>query len=346
MNGATSKPAVEVHEISDDEDESPQKKQKTKAPTPTMNGHSRPKRLSVEIEEVPDVDTPGKPPSYTLPAEIIEPDEGSKAATRGPSPTSTMAPPAPFRIGVPGSGQDRFRKFAPARPSSLRNQVSVDKDDAPEPMAPPPAPRPAFAIPKLSARPVPIAKPAVQQSKVVTAAAPKDAKAIVLAKSVGELPTFTLTVIATRLDVSQLAKHKARSLPQAKLPTYDLKALSSPGAGPSSSANKAPAAAASASKGFNWAAAGMAKPTPKPEGSWACSICMCTNDAKATEKCAVCEAPRPGAPKAPTTGFNWGAAGMAKPKAKEGAWTCSLCMCSNGAEVTEKCKVCEAPRPR
>ncbi|EPS94541.1 hypothetical protein FOMPIDRAFT_1026147 [Fomitopsis schrenkii] len=309
---------------------------------PATNGHSRPKRPSVEIEEVPDIAFSGKSQTYTLPSEVIEPGESSKSTTRGVSPTSTSAPLAPFRVGVPGSGQDRFRKFAPTRPSSLRNQVSVDKEDAPEPFAPPPAPKPAFAsISKPSAPPVvPAPKPIVERNKLA-AAAPKDAIAFVLAKSVRELPTFTLTIIATHLDVSQLAKDKARTLPQAKLPTYDLKALSSPGAGPS----KAPAASSS-SKGFNWDAAGMAKPTPTPAGSWTCSTCMCANDAKATEKCAVCEAPRPGAPKAPAAAFNWGAAGIAKPKAKEGSWTCSTCMCSNGAEVTEKCTVCEAPRPR
>lgn len=348
LNGAISKSTVVIHEISDDDDdESPQKKQKTKnTPMPATNGHSRPKRPSVEIEDVPDVAMSSKPQTYTLPSEVIEPGEGSKSTARGVSPTSTSAPLAPFRV-APGSGQDRFRKFAPARPSSLRNQVSVDKEDAPEPMAPPPAPKLSFApAPKLSAPPAAAAaKPVVQQNKPAVATTPKDAKAIVLAKSVRELPTFTLTITATRLEISQLAKDKAKALPQATLPPYDLKALSSPGAGPSSLTSKAPTTS-SASKSFNWAAAGIAKPTPRPEGSWTCSTCMCANDAKTTEKCAICEAPRPGAAKALAVEFDWSAAGIAKPKAKEGSWMCSTCMCSNGADVIEKCTVCETARPR
>ncbi|KAJ7460655.1 hypothetical protein FB451DRAFT_1499353 [Mycena latifolia] len=54
---------------------------------------------------------------------------------------------------------------------------------------------------------------------------------------------------------------------------------------------KAPSvAAAPAPKGFNWAAAGAAAPS-KPAG-WTCGTCMLTNGPEATEKCAVCDAPR------------------------------------------------------
>ncbi|KAJ7880361.1 hypothetical protein B0H14DRAFT_2707611 [Mycena olivaceomarginata] len=88
-------------------------------------------------------------------------------------------------------------------------------------------------------------------------------------------------------------------------------------------------------QGFNWAAAGAAPPKPRERGG------------RVTEKCAVCEAPRPDAPKtAPAVkGFDWGAAG-AKPKAAgaAGAWTCGTCMLSNGPEVKDKCSVCDAPR--
>ncbi|KAF7289518.1 E3 sumo-protein ligase 2-like protein [Mycena chlorophos] len=45
-----------------------------------------------------------------------------------------------------------------------------------------------------------------------------------------------------------------------------------------------------------------------------------------------------------TEGFNWGAAGVAPPKAAEGKWKCTLCSLDNDADVVDKCKICEAPR--
>ncbi|KZT65743.1 hypothetical protein DAEQUDRAFT_768579 [Daedalea quercina L-15889] len=322
-NGFGTKAPVTYYEISDEE-ESPQKKQKTTgAPAPTPNGRSRTRPLPVEIVEIPDEEAPGRPQDYTLPSEVIEPDETSKTTTRNASPTATSSS-APVRAGIPGSRPDRFRKFAPTRPSSLRNQVSVDKEDIPEPDSAPPAPKstkpsfvpvskpsapslapakPSAPLATVAAKPaapsfVPVAKPNLQESKLLPYNVPKDAKAIVAAKGALDLPSFMLTVSVTRLDVSQLAKNKVKALRPAELPTYDLKApLSSPDAGPSTSSGTAsrpviPVGPAS-TVGFNWEAAGAAKPAPKPEGSWTCSTCMCTNDAKVTEKCTVCEAPRP-----------------------------------------------------
>jgi hypothetical protein len=45
-------------------------------------------------------------------------------------------------------------------------------------------------------------------------------------------------------------------------------------------------------KGFDWSAAGFAPP-PKPQGgTWTCSVCALSNSASATDKCAICDAPR------------------------------------------------------
>jgi hypothetical protein len=111
----------------------------------------------------------------------------------------------------------------------------------------------------------------------------------------------------------------------------------------------AKAAPTPAAAGFDWAAAGM---KPKAASGWTCGTCMVPNKTDATQ-CAACEEPRPGVAKAappsapspvtaPTTGFNWAAAGM-KPQAKSG-WTCGTCMVSNKEDATQ-CISCEEPRP-
>ncbi|KAJ3089005.1 hypothetical protein HK102_007423 [Quaeritorhiza haematococci] len=129
-----------------------------------------------------------------------------------------------------------------------------------------------------------------------------------------------------------------------------------------------------ASGGFNWAAAGIQKPTA-PEGSWKCSVCMITNKNE-VDKCAACETDRPG--KAPaalklsfggmgssatpvsgsgaaaTTGvggdakapaaFDWAAAGMKIPEKAPGSWTCAVCAVTNQPDAL-KCIACETDRP-
>jgi hypothetical protein len=106
---------------------------------------------------------------------------------------------------------------------------------------------------------------------------------------------------------------------------------------------------AAPSGGFNFAGSGF-KPPAKAAGEWDCDMCSLKNPASATEKCTICEAPKPGAkpaaakpapmPTAPTGGFNFGA----KP-APAGEWTCDTCMLKNPATATDKCTVCEAPKP-
>ncbi|OCF44644.1 hypothetical protein I317_01531 [Kwoniella heveanensis CBS 569] len=86
---------------------------------------------------------------------------------------------------------------------------------------------------------------------------------------------------------------------------------------------------------------------------WTCSLCMLKNPASATEKCTVCENPKPAAAPAPAKvpPFTFGAS--ASPSSSSGAsassgspWTCSLCMLQNPASATEKCTICEAPKPK
>lgn len=115
--------------------------------------------------------------------------------------------------------------------------------------------------------------------------------------------------------------------------------------------------AAPATGGFNFAGSGF-KPPASASGAWTCDTCMLQNTASDTEKCSVCEAPKPGAapkaaappavpslPAAPTGGFNFAGAGIKPPAKSSGEWDCDTCMLKNPASATEKCTVCEAPRP-
>ncbi|WVQ84500.1 hypothetical protein IAT38_006652 [Cryptococcus sp. DSM 104549] len=97
---------------------------------------------------------------------------------------------------------------------------------------------------------------------------------------------------------------------------------------------------------------------------WQCDTCMLKNPDSAKEKCQICEAARPastlasssapkpafGAAAAPPAGpaptpFTGFGAGFGPKKGGEGDWTCGACMLSNPASATEKCTVCDAPKP-
>eukprot|EP00833_Pecoramyces_ruminatium_P016848 jgi/Orpsp1_1/1190880/evm.model.d7180000081846.1 len=137
------------------------------------------------------------------------------------------------------------------------------------------------------------------------------------------------------------------------------------------------------STGFNWAAAGMAKPTLAAD-EWKCSVCDAKNK-NTDDKCVCCEEPNPNKktsdkPNEPTkftfgsssstitfgkpletksddkssetkndnkvlsTGFNWAAAGMAKPTLAADEWKCSVCDAKN-KNTNDKCVCCEEPNP-
>ncbi|OXG76017.1 hypothetical protein C348_05165 [Cryptococcus neoformans Gb118] len=85
-------------------------------------------------------------------------------------------------------------------------------------------------------------------------------------------------------------------------------------------------------------------------GKWTCSMCMLENPESATEKCTICEEPRPkkSAPAVPATSGSSGFGGFGVPKAGGGGgnWTCSTCMLQNPGSAKDKCTICEAPRPK
>ncbi|TYJ54195.1 hypothetical protein B9479_005121 [Cryptococcus floricola] len=96
------------------------------------------------------------------------------------------------------------------------------------------------------------------------------------------------------------------------------------------------------------------EPTSTGGGPWKCSMCMLDNPDSAKEKCTICEEPRPKAAAAPaptpaSTGFGgFGGFGSkpAGPAAAGGSWTCGTCMLQNPDSATEKCTICEEPRPK
>ncbi|KAH9935061.1 hypothetical protein B0H21DRAFT_699261 [Amylocystis lapponica] len=342
--------AMVVEEV-DEEISSPPKKQKTN----TSQANGRPslpasgRSQTVTVEEVSDVSMESASrPSYTLPSEVVEPAENGSgnAKSRSTSPTTTAAFAAvPFGSSAPTASNQRggfggLKTSAPRAPSKLRYSFMVEQEEKEkererekekEKTAASSGPAPpvfgASSFPSFKVPPPP--KPAI--AKLAT---PKNAKAIVLAMAVRELPqySFTFPTSSPGAGPSFLkARKEALAVPTSSLPTFNFAALPKP----------VPTTA-----GFNWAAAGMKAPAKSAGGTWKCGECMLDNPASATEKCTVCDARRADSlkPAAPAT-FNWAAAGMAQPKKPEGeTWTCSTCMLTNPASATTKCSVCETPR--
>ncbi|TRM65283.1 hypothetical protein BD626DRAFT_628494 [Schizophyllum amplum] len=196
-------------------------------------------------------------------------------------------------------------------------------------------------------------KPEAPKADVSMAEAPRpasvdveDAKAAARTTFVDDLPKYTFPKLSlttsSGADSNLCAEVKA--IKRDALPTFDFSASAVEASVASTSTLKAPEVEkATASRGFDWSAAGVAKPAA-PAG-WTCGVCMVPNKAEAA-KCAACEEPNPaGAPSSstkPSGGFNWGAAGLKKPEVQ--GWTCSTCMVPNKGEAA-KCAACEEPRP-
>ncbi len=83
------------------------------------------------------------------------------------------------------------------------------------------------------------------------------------------------------------------------------------------------------------------KAVPTEAKEWTCTLCSLKNPLTATEKCTICENPKPKSETPSTTSIIPKKAG---PRG-EGEWTCSLCMLKNPGTATEKCLICDAKRP-
>jgi nuclear pore complex protein Nup153 len=97
---------------------------------------------------------------------------------------------------------------------------------------------------------------------------------------------------------------------------------------------------------------------PKVDGEWTCSLCMLQNSAAMTDKCSICEAPRPKpAGSAPSSITNLPLAPVRPPtapifalpahltqKKDDGSWECSACMLRNPATAVDTCLICDTKR--
>jgi rubrerythrin len=312
---------MDVDELDSDRAPSPPKKQKKAM----VNGNGLPsiaRATSADAITVKDIDVDDDSPTPSTPilkpAEIIEPQ--SDGLSRQPT---VVIPPAPtngssfFSSSSTGrtSGGSGSKSSLPKEPSKLRFSYKPDVSMSSEgSTSAPSTPKPAF-----------------------TSLPVQDSKQRAMSAAAEALPVFSFG-LATPSSSAGAGKRRAESSPAASLPTFDLNAP------PVASTSKL----ASSSSGFNWSAAGMAPPKSS-SSSWTCDQCSLSNDASHMEKCSVCDAPKPGAV-APSTngsgGFNWAAAGIAPPKAADDAsWTCKVCGLSNAASHTEKCSVCDEPKP-
>ena len=294
-------------------------------------------------------------PTNTHPGDAFDSSESLPNAkkttptTNGSSGGATPKPPFPLKSS------------APKEPSKLRFGFAAESD----PDSPPPA-KPAFdrapaqpyeplsslpAVkpqpPALLSRIAPetsseVASPPVASSSTESQSVKsvlKDAKEAALAVSKASLPSFTFDVPTETSSKHDKERSEAATAEPSSLLVFSFTF---------GTTSTAPTV-------FNWDAAGI-KPPAKATGSWTCGTCMVSNDAAKT-KCVACEEPRPNSttngtilptepPKpaaAPTSGFNWAAAGMKVPTKAPGTWSCKVCMVDNDAAQV-KCASCEEPK--
>ncbi|WVR00164.1 hypothetical protein IAU59_007306 [Kwoniella sp. CBS 9459] len=156
-----------------------------------------------------------------------------------------------------------------------------------------------------------------------------------------QAPTFTFNLTATPIDTGA-----SKSAANAAEWTCSLCMLKNPASATEKCTVCENPKPASAPAPLFKASAPAASVSSTSSGPWTCSLCMLQNPASATEKCTICEAPKPAAVPAKSSSaapaFSFGSSA---PSASGGPWTCSLCMLQNSASATEKCTICEAPKP-
>lgn len=320
--------------------------------------------------------------SVVKPSQVIEPEEGIR---RSPSPTSPSSTSAAANPSGPKSafGAKSSAPKAPSKlrysiqPEKDEQMSDVEKKDEDKPTAE--SAKSSVSAPfgvTQSAKRYPAntaeAKDFVKSLPKfeLTAysfdipasspgAGPSSVKARETAKTspVSELPTYSFNFTALPAPASSTTSGFNWAAAGAKKPaeaddqwTCSMCMLKNPDSAKEKctvcEAPRPGAAPKEAPKAFDWSAAGIKKPDAAGV-QWTCSTCMLQNPDSAKEKCTVCEAPRPGAaPKEAPKAFDWAAAGMkAQPAPSAGSWTCAECMLQNPDSATDKCTVCEAPRP-
>lgn len=309
----------------------------------------------VTVEEIDDEDMDLTVPLTSKPAEIIEPGDApvagneikstsafsasafgsSNGLSNGSGPHSSGAAAKSSSPPTPVFGQ--LKSSAPKEPSKLRTSFTAPENDVPTAKAnvsplhtPAPSNMPFFGKANGFVPPTQM-QASIQTPTLKT----KDPKAAALDLDYASLPVYAFNFTPTPLTnintnaVHASAKAKAAKTPLSSLTTFDF-------------SQSAPAVRTS-----DWAVADPKPPAQTSGAAWKCSTCDLQNPASATEKCTICEAPRPavGAAATPAVkGFDWAAAGMKPVNAKAG-WKCGTCDLQNPASATEKCAICESPRP-
>jgi len=193
----------------------------------------------------------------------------------------------------------------------------------------------------------------------------EEIKATVALLPESTLPTYTFDFATSSpgagpSTVAEIGKANAKAVSESALPSFNFN-FTAPKSTSTITTSSMSSSTSSSSSSFNWAAAGM-KPPSKPVGEWDCAECTLSNPASnVSGKCQFCDTPKSGvsssssstptsAPTsapvtspAPVVEFNWAAAGMSKPSAPAGGWTCSTCLLSN-AESATQCSVCDTER--
>ncbi|KAH8093783.1 hypothetical protein BXZ70DRAFT_897202 [Cristinia sonorae] len=367
-----------------EEDESPTKKQKTNTSLNGLLNGKIPTVTIEEVEDVDMVTSPSKvtrPTQVIEPEEAPAPRQRSQSPTSATSPTSPVrnpygnlkssAPKAPSKLrysikpeGDSDKGEEDEKDKGRSVPSfsSFMPPTASSASHSPSPISVSPSPPsevkasvlamavtelPSFSFALLTSSPGAGPGPSSQKSRDAANAQP-----------ITSLPSFDFSLAARSVYKASATSSLGFNFAAAGMKTA---AITSGETWECSLCMlKNPASAkekctvcdaprrdkpAPASGSFNWTSAGVKPPTSSAD-QWQCSTCMLQNPASAAEKCNICDAPKPRpAPAAAKGGFNWAAAGLAKPKAANGAnWTCGTCGLSNPASAVEKCTICDTSR--
>ncbi|KAF7770500.1 hypothetical protein Agabi119p4_6474 [Agaricus bisporus var. burnettii] len=189
----------------------------------------------------------------------------------------------------------------PKEPSKLR--FSVQPESTSTPPSPAPEPKAELEVPKPVAQPiftsnVAITVPPVSKNRAISSitngvrASPqvvypvatptqKSVKDTARSQPLASLPSFTFTFPSSLSCGNVKVNETAKAFPLASLPTYDF------------TCNGVTVELSSSVQSFDWAAAGLKKPSTSSGGGWTCGECFLSNPATATTKCQTCEAPKP-----------------------------------------------------
>ncbi|WVF72973.1 hypothetical protein IAT40_007791 [Kwoniella sp. CBS 6097] len=310
-------------------------------PTVSFSSQPLPKSASANAPSIGSFDSPTRD-------SIIAASKTSSQQNAVPKPTFSFTPsPAPAKkqeqeseLVKPASAS---APVSPASASSSKldvNAIYLSAKDSALKIAKPALPFFTFTLPP---RPLESAKTKEQAEA---------AEAVRREASQRPAPTFSFTLTAEIASVKPAANANAGT--GGAEWTCTLCMLKNPGSATEKCTvceNPKPTSAPTKASGSGSASASSASSTSS--GPWTCSLCMLQNPASATEKCTICEAPKPAAGSAksaaPAPAFSFGASPSVLPSTSGGdgvgPWTCSLCMLQNPASATEKCTICEAPKP-